>query len=110
MDENVDGPIVLGLRRRGIGVQTIVEDGRSGLRPDNLVLDQASELERVLFTQDEDLLIEAAHRQQTGEMFFGVIFGPKGKHSAGVYVDDLELIATCESIQDHIGKVTFLPL
>ncbi len=110
MDENVDGPIGDAFRRRGVDVLTIVEDGRSGLRPDCLVLNRAPELGRVLFTQDDDLLVEAARRQKTGETFLGVIFGPKGKHGASVYIDDLELIGTCEKPQDHLGKVTYLPL
>jgi hypothetical protein len=34
-------------------------------------LDRASELGRVLFTQDDDSLTEATHRQQRGPLFGG---------------------------------------
>jgi hypothetical protein len=37
------------------------------------LLDRASELGRVLFTMDDDLLVEAAARQNQGVAFGGVI-------------------------------------
>jgi hypothetical protein len=40
---------------------------------DPRLLDRAGELGRVLFSQDEDLLIEAARRQREGIHFAGVI-------------------------------------
>jgi hypothetical protein len=49
MDENVDGSISNGLRKRGIDVLTVVEDGRMGA-PDSEVISRAQELERVLFS------------------------------------------------------------
>lgn len=58
MDENVHGAITTGLRLRGVDVLTVQEDDRAGL-PDPLVLDRAMELERIVFTQDSDFLIEA---------------------------------------------------
>jgi hypothetical protein len=44
---------------------TAFEDG-SSLLTDPDLLDQAGELGRVLFTQDDDLLIEAARRRKEG--------------------------------------------
>jgi hypothetical protein len=73
MDENVHGAITRGLRRRGVDVQTAQGDVAAGT-PDPLVLERATVLGRVLFRQDEDLLREAARRQQSGELFAGVIF------------------------------------
>jgi hypothetical protein len=63
MDEGVDGPITQGLRARGVDVLTVQEDGRAGLRPDLLVLDRATELQRVAVCQDRDFLREAHLRQ-----------------------------------------------
>ncbi len=49
MDENVHRGITDGLRIRNVDVLTVQEDGRTGL-PDPLILDRATELERVLFS------------------------------------------------------------
>ena len=47
-------PLPLGLRLRGVDMMTFWEDGSHELSdPD--ILDRATELNRVLFTQDEDL-------------------------------------------------------
>ena len=48
---------------RGIDVITAYEDGASDM-DDSALLDRAGELGRALFTQDDDLLAEAARRQR----------------------------------------------
>ncbi len=53
MDEQVPRQITLGLRLRNIDVLTVQEDDRAGLDDPN-VLVRAIELERVLFTRDDD--------------------------------------------------------
>ncbi|MGF1460261.1 MAG: DUF5615 family PIN-like protein [Leptolyngbyaceae cyanobacterium] len=58
MDENVHGAITNGLRQRRVNVLTVQEDHRSGIA-DPVVLDRATELRRILFTQDDDLPTEA---------------------------------------------------
>jgi hypothetical protein len=109
MDQHVPGPITRGLRRRGVDVITAFEDRRHELEDSDL-LDRASELERVLFTQDDDLLAEAAYRQRHGIFFHGVIYGHQQHVSIGDCVEDLELIAkTCDRL-DVINDVMFLPL
>lgn len=59
MDQHVPRAITVGLRLRGVDVLTAYEDGASEL-DDLELLDRAAELGRVLFTQDDDLLAEAA--------------------------------------------------
>jgi Domain of unknown function (DUF5615) len=51
MDENVPLPVTEGLRRRDVDVLTAQEDNRGGT-PDPILLDRATELQRVMFTQD----------------------------------------------------------
>jgi predicted nuclease of predicted toxin-antitoxin system len=63
VDHHVPRAITVGLRLRGVDVLTAYEDGASEL-DDPELLDRAGELERVLFTQDDDLLAEAARRQR----------------------------------------------
>jgi predicted nuclease of predicted toxin-antitoxin system len=69
MDENVHRAITNGLRLRVLDVLTVQEDQRSGF-PDPKILDRATEIQRILFTQDDDFLAEANYRQ-TEEKFFG---------------------------------------
>ncbi len=73
MDVHVPRSITVQLRRRGIDVLTSQEDGtRQYADPD--LLDRSTELQRLLFTFDDDLLREAARRQSVGPPFGGVIF------------------------------------
>jgi predicted nuclease of predicted toxin-antitoxin system len=53
MDEHVHRAITVGLRLRGMDVLTAQDDGQRNT-PDNVLLDRAAELGRVLFSQDED--------------------------------------------------------
>ena len=62
MDQHVPKAITVQLRLRGIDVLTAYEDGSHELEDPGL-LDRATELDRVLFSQDDDLLAEAHHRQ-----------------------------------------------
>jgi hypothetical protein len=49
MDHHVHSGITKGLRRRGIDVLTAGEDGRASV-PDEVLLERATELGRVVFT------------------------------------------------------------
>lgn len=109
LDENVHRAIAAGLRLRGIDVLTVQEDGRRRL-PDPQVLDRATELGRPLFTQDDDLLAEARHRQQAGTAFAGVLYAHQQHVTIGDCVRDLELVALLLEPEELVGKVVFLPL
>lgn len=67
MDEHIHRAITTGLRLRGVDVLTAQDDGRRQV-PDHVLLDRATELRHVLFSQDEDLLAEANHRQREREL------------------------------------------
>lgn len=97
------------MRLRDVDVLTVQEDGRTG-SPDPIVLDRATELGRVLFTQDDDLLAEANRRQQEGIYFPGVIYAHQLLVSIGDCVRDLELIAQVGEVRDLANSVRFLPL
>ena len=60
MDMHVKAAITAGLRRRGIDVVTAQEDGGAHLE-DVALLDRATALQRVLFSQDNDLLAIAGN-------------------------------------------------
>ena len=101
--------ITNGLRLRRVDVFTANEDGASRLR-DPALLDRATELERVLFTQDDDLLTEATQRQRQGQTFSGVIYAHQLRMSIGNCVRDLELVAQVGEPEDMTGQTLFLPL
>ena len=109
MDHQVKSAITKQLRRRGVDVITAYEDGTNTLA-DPLLLDRATALNRVLFTQDRDHLQDAAARQQAGAAFAGVIYAHKVRVTIGQCVRDLELIAKACDPMDLAGKVTYLPL
>ncbi len=109
MDHHVPRAITNGLRLRGVGVLTAREDGASELEDADL-LDRAAALRRVLFTQDDDLLVEATKRQQSGASFHGIVYAHQLRASIGRCVEDLQLIATVGSDEDVVDQVIFLPL
>jgi hypothetical protein len=109
MNQHVPRAITEGLRLRGVDVMTASEDGASELG-DAELLARASELGRVLFTQDDDLLIEAAARQERGDPFNGVIYAHQMRVPIGVCIHDLEIIAKVGEAEDIVNRVQFLPL
>jgi predicted nuclease of predicted toxin-antitoxin system len=109
MDEHVKSAVTDGLRRRGCDVLTAQEDESDGL-PDPRLLDRATILGRVLVTNDDDFLVEAAKRQAAGASFSGVVFGRQNDLTVGKMIDDLELIAWCYESQEVANQVLFIPL
>ena len=62
------------------------------------------------FTQDDDLLAEAAKRQRTGSAFGGVIYAHQLRVSIGTCIEYLEIIGKAADPEEIDGKVVFLPL
>ena len=109
MDHHVPNAITLGLRLREVDVLTAYEDRTSELN-DAALLDRASELGRVLFTRDDDLLAEASQRQRREIIFQGIIYAHQLRVSVGRCVQDLEVIAKAGEPEDLRNAVVFLPL
>ncbi len=109
MDEHIHSSITVGLRFRDVDVLTVQEDGRSGIS-DTLLLDQSTELQRVVFSQDQDFLIEAQRRQVESIPFAGVIYAQQRIVTIGDCVRDLEIIAKASEPEDLVNMVQFLPL
>ncbi|MCO6452918.1 MAG: DUF5615 family PIN-like protein [Caldilineales bacterium] len=107
MDEHVPRAIMNGLRLRGIDVLTAQEDGMAG-QPDAALLDRATELRRVIFTQDDDFLAEAHKRQDIA--FAGIVYTHQLRLGIGAIISDLALIAAVAEYEEMVGRVEFLPL
>ena len=109
MDVHVPVAITQGLRRRGIDVLTSQEDGAREAR-DEVLLTRASDLKRLLVSQDHDLLRIAHEWQLAGQPFSGVVFAHQQGASIGRMIADLELMAQCCNGEELADKVVFLPL
>jgi predicted nuclease of predicted toxin-antitoxin system len=109
MDVHVHRAITTGLRLRDVDVLTAQEDGYRRANDDRL-LDRATEVQRVLFTQDDDLLVEANRRQTAGIPFAGVIYAHQLRITIGRCIQDLELIAKASEPEELANRVEYLPL
>jgi hypothetical protein len=109
MDVHVPAAITRGLLLRGIDVITAQLDGTTALE-DPALLDRATVMGRVLFSQDEDLLAEATLRQRCGQSFAGVIYGHQLRVTVGKCIADLEVLAGAGRPEDFANRVEFLPL
>jgi hypothetical protein len=110
-DEDVDGKIIRGLRRRmpDIDLVTVVEAGLMS-SPDPVALEWAAKEGRVYITQDESTLIGYAWaRVSAGQPMPGVIVRGK-KVTIRLAIDELLVVAGCGDAEDFKDQVQFLPL
>ena len=109
MDHHVRRAVSEGLRLREVEVLTAFEDNSHRVS-DSELLDRATELGRVLFTQDDDLLAEARSRQERAKFFSGLVYAHQLKVAIGGAIDDLELIAKVCEPEEMANRVEYLPL
>jgi len=107
MDVHVPLPITRGLRRRGVDVLTAQDDNAQRLR-DPQLLDRATGLGRLLFSEDSDLVAEAVRRQREGVPFATVIYARQLDVSIGRCIADLEALSKAAGPEDAQGQVIFL--
>jgi len=108
MDQHVPAAITVGLRLRGVDVLTAADDGSSMLE-DEALLERATSLGRVLFSQDEDLLAIAQQRLRAGREFGGLVYAHQLAISIGQAVRDLELVSKVLDPDDMRNRVEYLP-
>jgi predicted nuclease of predicted toxin-antitoxin system len=107
MDVHVPLPITRGLRRRGVDVLTAQEDDAQRM-PDPQLLDRATGLGRLLFSEDADLVAEAVRRQREGVPSATVIYARQLDVSIGRCIADLEALSMAALPEDAQGQVIFL--
>lgn len=109
MDVHVPAAITEGIRRRGIDALTAQDDGNDRA-DDEALLERSTELDRVFFTQDADLLSIAHRWQQDDRNFPGLVFAHQLGPGIGTVIDDLELILTVAEPEEIHNRVIYLPL
>jgi hypothetical protein len=109
MDVHVKAAITVGLRRRGMNVVTAQEDGGAYLE-DVALLDCATALQRVLFSQDDNLLVIARERQATGVFFAGLIYGYQLAATVRKYVSELGVVCQVLDPEEMANRIDYLPL
>ena len=108
MDVHVPQAITDQLRRRGIDVLTAIEDNSAELT-DEALLEHASSLGRVLFTQDIRFKALAESWQLQEREFAGLIFGHQLGGTIGQFVKDLQLITLASEPEEWLNVVEYLP-
>jgi hypothetical protein len=109
MDEHVPAAVTKGLRRRGIDVLRVQDDGFNNTA-DPIILDHCLTLGRIMVTQDTDFLAEVARRQVVGEVFATVVFFPQEGIPTGRIIADLEYLAVAALPDDLTSDLHYLPL
>ena len=110
-DENFNGPVVRGLRRRhpDTDIVTVQEVGlASAADPD--VLEWAASHARLVVTHDVQTMIAfAKQRIEAGKPMPGLIEAHR-RLSAQLVIEDLYTIAACSLPGEWEGQVLYLPL
>ncbi len=106
---HVPRAVTMGLRMRGIDVLTAQADGSAEL-DDGSLLRRATDLGRIMVTQDDDVLREAKRLLDEGRMFCGITYAHQLRVTIGQMVEDLELIARATASGEWVGKIEYLPL
>ncbi len=108
MDEHVPKPITLALRIRGVDILTAQEDNRRATE-DTVLLDRATELKRVMFSFDADMLRHTTSRLKKGIKFSGLVFAHPARISVGTCIRDIEMIAKAGEPKDLADQILYLP-
>jgi len=67
-------------------------------------------LGRILFTFDDDLLVEAANYQRLGKSFAGLVYVHPMNISIGHIIHDLQMLGEIADQRDMQNHIEFLPL
>jgi hypothetical protein len=110
-DEDLNGRIVRGLRRRvpRLDAQTVQSAGLARA-PDTDVLQWAATKRRVLVSHDHRTMRAHAEERLRIELpMAGLVLVPQ-EYPIGRAIDDLALIAEATTAHEWDGKIVFLPL
>lgn len=108
-DHHVPRAVAQGLRRRGVDLVTAGEEGTKR-EPDTNLLAIATELGRVLVTNDRGFTIIGSEWQQLGRAYAGIAYVRRQRIPHGKLIEDLLLIAEVYGPGDMANRIEYLPL
>jgi predicted nuclease of predicted toxin-antitoxin system len=108
MDHQFPAGVTRGLRLRKIDVLTTVDDGTERLA-DDLLLQRASDLGRVLVTHDTGFLDMADEWRTIGRQFAGIAFAVQQKLLIGNAIEYLELMAHAMTPEEMHNRLEYIP-
>jgi 4-hydroxyphenylpyruvate dioxygenase-like putative hemolysin len=109
MDHHVPSAVSVALKRRGIDVLTAAAD-EYARASDESILRRATELGRIVYTNDEDYLGIAHRWRQESRSFAGIVFAQQQRAGIGKTIEDLDLIAQIMNAEEMSNRVQFIPL
>lgn len=108
-DEHIPWAVAHGVRSAGFDVLRVQDDNLEG-QDDEPLLQRATELGRVLFTQDDDFLAISAGWLQAGRTFAGVVYVHQNRLSYRERIDDLIQLAREYTVGELVNQVVYLPV
>ena len=108
-DEHVPWAITHGVRTAGIEVLRVQDDSLRGVE-DEPLLQRATDLGRVLFTQDDDFLAISAEWLRTGCTFPGIVYVHQDRLSYRERIAELIRLSREFSAEQMVNRVVYLPL
>jgi hypothetical protein len=108
-DQHVPGPVATGLRQRGIDVLTTEADGAKG-QDDEVILERATLLSRVMVSNDDDFLGIASRWTASDRHFAGLVRLRDQHLPYGKLIEDLLIVAEVYSPEEMIDRIEYLPL
>ena len=106
-DENVNGILAKALRRRHVDVLTVQWDGLDS-QPDPVVFARSIELNRVLVSNDQDMLAIAGDHMDRNVPFPGLLFLNTARLRE--HLESLEYIARTGEPEDFANCIWYLPV
>jgi predicted nuclease of predicted toxin-antitoxin system len=102
LDQHVSNAIARGLRARGMDVSTTAEAGLQDA-PDDEQLAYILDVNRVIFTQDDDFLRIHSSAQEHP----GIIYSKQGTRTVGEIIRFLQLVNDCLDPEDMRNRVEY---
>ena len=110
-DEDLDGAVVDGLRRRfsGLDLRRVVEAGLGG-QPDEIILGWCAAEGRILLSRDRRTMRTAAYARITSGRPMPGLFLLKPERPARLILESLETVIHCSEPWEWADQVIFIPL
>jgi predicted nuclease of predicted toxin-antitoxin system len=108
-DQNFNGSVISGLRRRGYDILTAEEDGLDDAK-DADILRRATAMGRLVLTHDFDFDALRWEWLSTGTVFSTVIYQRQDTGSIAQLIRDVETVANCLLEEELVNDFIRLPL